>query len=72
MLILLKRYMFNEVMRYLHDNNWKPIKCILRPIALFTNKAKQAFIDKLCYIVLFVMMFKFHTPEVTIIFLQIT
>ena len=26
-------------------------KCILRPTALFTNKAKQAFLITLCYIV---------------------
>ena len=28
-------------------------KCILRPTALFLNKAKQAFFITLCYIVLF-------------------
>ena len=32
MLMLILLNMFNEVMRYLHDNKFKkPIKCILRP-----------------------------------------
>ena len=32
---------------------YKPIKYILRPTALFTNKAKWAFLITLCYIGLF-------------------
>ena len=34
---------------------WRPVKCILRPNALFTNKAKGAFLITLCYILLFFM-----------------
>ena len=46
MFILHDYEIFIEVILYLHDNKLfkKPIKCgILRPTALFTNKAKQAF-----------------------------
>ena len=55
MLILLSHYMFIEVMRYvcMIVIFWKPIKCILRPTALFTNKAKRAFLITFCYAVLF-------------------
>ena len=53
MFILLNHYMFVEVMRFLQDNKWKLIKCILRPIAQFTNKAERAFFITLCYISLF-------------------
>ena len=57
MFILLNHYMFVEVMRFLQDNKWKLIKCILRPIAKFTHKAKQAFFITLCYISLFFMRY---------------
>ena len=46
MLILLNHYMFIEVTRYLHENKWFGIQ---------QNKAKQAFLITLCYIVLFFM-----------------
>ena len=32
---------------------WEPIKCILRPTALFTNKGKWAYLVTVCYTVLF-------------------
>ena len=54
--------MFVEVLRYLQDNKWKLIKCILRPIAKFTNKAKQAFFITLCYISLFFMTYLTISP----------
>ena len=53
--------MFIEVMRYLHDNKWcgpEPIKRILRLTALLT-KTKRAFLNILCYTVLFLWR-KFH------------
>ena len=46
-----KHDMFVEVMLHLHDNKW--FGGILRPTALFRNKAEQAFLITLCYIVLF-------------------
>ena len=61
MFILLNHYMFIEVMRNLHEiSGWKPIQGILRPTALFTSKAKRAFLITLCYIVLIFMMEKSH------------
>ena len=29
----------------MHDNKWKPIKCILRPTACIVYKAKRAFFN---------------------------
>ena len=54
--------MFMEVMWYLHDNKWLGSQniCILRPTALFKNKAKWAFI------VSFVTVYCFHDVNHTI------
>ena len=43
-MFILNHYMFVEVMRYLYDNKW---------FGSQQNKAKQAFLITLCYIVLF-------------------